>query len=669
MNNKIGIFDPLGENLNPLNGSLYSDRYKELAKIWSQYPAYLKARSILEALSRYQLLFVTSGTGSGKTTIIPKLGLHYTDYQGKVAVTLPKRVVTLSAASFAALTLDVTLGKEVGYMYKGSDRKMANEQNKIVYLTHGTLIMKIVNDPLLKEFQVVVVDEAHERSISIDILLFLLRQILESGQRPDLKIVIMSATIDPVKYQNYFKKVSSQIIHISGQPNYPIDVHFLERPTNSYLDEGLNLIDKLVNQGGKEDILFFITTSSEALQLCRAIRARYPRVYCIEVYADMEKDLRIYAESRDKFLELGNYDQKLIMATNVAESSITIDGLKIVIDSCYELSTHYNPLAMGYVYEKGVITKAQALQRRGRVGRTEPGSCYHLLTQDEFNLLSEYPEPDILRSDITNDLLKIIYLSKERTFKEGYQMINQLMDPPRPRFIDVAQGLYRLYQIVDNNDKLTDLGINVTKFSSLPLNRSLFLIYSYQLYCAREASFILAMLELTKGKIWNIFHKADTICESDCDKESSKSLVKKLVQKKSDHLTLLHIYQSYHNNRETAWARKYGIRVDLMENAQKLADNYYYRILNLSRAPDLDRVKSGDIKKRLLEALQRSHQHLIAKKLTTTYPPEKVSGQINKDSIVYMHYQRQSLIKKTFLYDELNKISGSWEFNSVTIIS
>lgn len=163
-NDKILELDPEGHQLNPLTKQKYSENYKRLASAWSTYPAYSRASDILSSIANFPLTILVSETGSGKTVLVPKLALHYTDYRGKIAVTLPKRAVTLSAAEFSADTLDVTLGKEIGLVYKGSDKKFLNSDNRMVYMTDGTLIMKFINDPDLMEYQIVIIDEAHERT-------------------------------------------------------------------------------------------------------------------------------------------------------------------------------------------------------------------------------------------------------------------------------------------------------------------------------------------------------------------------------------------------------------------------------------------------------------------------------------------------------------------------
>lgn len=656
-----GILDYQGLNNNPLTNLPYSDEYKRLAKVWSTYPAYQKKEEVLESIDQNQITFIISGTGSGKTVLIPKYALHYTDYQGKVAISLPKRVITLSAAMFAAKTLDVNLGDSVGYAYKGSDKSVLNEKNKIVYMTDGSLIMKIVNDPLLLEYKVIIIDEAHERKVQIDLLMLFLKKILLSGKRPDLKLIIMSATIDGDKYQKYFSGIKSNIVRISGLPNYPINTIFLKEETNNYLKSGLEIIEKLISDKERQSVLFFISTSNEAFQLCQTVKENKNDIYCIELYADMDKNLKIYAESRDEYKTLGPYKQKLVMATNVAESSITIDGLENVIDSCYELYSYYHPEYMANVLEKRLITKAQALQRRGRVGRTGPGSCYHLVTKEQFDKLEDYPAPDILKQDITIDILKVIQLTEHKTYSEGEKLLNELMDKPSNTYINVSNNLFKLYNVIDDKGTLTKIGYEITAFSSLPINRSLFLIYSYQMYCAKEASIILAMMDILNGKFGNLFFKLD--------EKISRDIIKKLFDKKSDHLSYLKIYEEYKKaSNRISWARKYGIKLDLLNKVDKQVNQFYFKIINLSKAPQFDRVKEIDVKKKILEALKLSHKHLVANKLKSTYPNKIISGSISKDSTLNYFYKRDHFSKKTFIYDDLISLNGNFEFTNISIL-
>jgi pre-mRNA-splicing factor ATP-dependent RNA helicase DHX15/PRP43 len=670
-NDKIGILDSNGINDNPLTGKKYTELYHTFSPDWSALPAYTMAKDILETIRDYPLTFVISGTGSGKTVLIPKFALHYTNYSGKIGITLPKRSVTVTQAEYASDTLDVKLGEQVGYVHKGSDPSMESDTNNLLYMTDGTLVMKFVRDPLLSDFDVIIIDEAHERKVQIDLLLLFLKKILESGKRPDLRVIIMSATIDGAKYQKYFDPVQSKIINISGKPNYPIETVYLNEPTRSYIPTGLEIVDTIVKTKPKKDIIFFATTSNETIQLCRNIRAKYSKLFCAELYAEADMSTRAYAISKDKYKETGVYDQKIVMATNLAESSITIDGLGYVIDPCYELYNRYDFKTMANILETKLITKASALQRRGRVGRTESGTCYVLLTKNQFDALEDYPDPDILRQDITINILTTIQTTNTKTLKEGLQYLSQLMDPPKKEFIDIATTLFSDYNLINNNGLITKVGEHITTMSSLPINRSLFLIYAFQLHCGKQASIIIASTDLLGGKITNaFFRKPASDCGSNCEMYDPTEYIKKIAHKRGDHLSYLNLFNEFTDAKDKKeWATKNKIRLDIMGKISVESRKLFGKLMNnMKNVKQIGGAKSNSPEKNLITALKMSHKHQIAKKMTSTYPQEKISGQLVKDSTAFKLYGRQGLQNKTFVYDKLACINGSWEFNSVTII-
>ena len=177
------------------------------------------------------------------------------------------------------------------------------------------------------------------------------------------------------------------------------------------------------------------------------------------------------------------------------------------------------------------------------------------------------------------------------------------------------------------------------------------------------------MIDVLNGKLNNLFFKVDSICKSNCKKSTSKDLVKQLVQKRGDHFTFLKIYNEFKTvTDKKIWADKYGIRINVLNAADKMINNYYYKIVNLSKAPKLSRISNVDIKKRLTEALTISHQHLVAIKMVPTFSKKKIEGQINKDSAVHYFYNKKDLMNKKFIYDELVNVNGKWEFNIVSLI-
>jgi pre-mRNA-splicing factor ATP-dependent RNA helicase DHX15/PRP43 len=222
----IGILDPDGTNPNPLTGEAYSEKYRELSAKWREFPAYQKVNEILKAIKDNNVILVTSGTGSGKTVLIPKFCLHALNYDAKIGITLPKKIITKSAAEFAAATLDVKLGDVVGYQYRGSDRKHRSSKNKLLYATDGTIMARLLSDPLLKDFDAVIIDEAHERSVRIDFLLYLLKDVIKN--RPEFKLIIMSATINVDIFKKYYESMAFVHIDIGGRTNYEIESIFLK---------------------------------------------------------------------------------------------------------------------------------------------------------------------------------------------------------------------------------------------------------------------------------------------------------------------------------------------------------------------------------------------------------------------------------------------------------
>jgi HrpA-like RNA helicase len=667
-----GIMDVEGVNVNPLTDQPYTDDYRKLAQIWSKYPAYKKADTILKSIDNNQLTFIVSGTGSGKTVLIPKFALHYTDYRGKVGITLPKKVVTASSAEYAAKTLDVKLGESIGYKHKNSPSKYYNmDTNKILYMTDGVLIMKFTQDPLLSEFNVIIIDEAHERKIQIDLLLLYLKNLLLSGKRPDLRVIIMSATIDYSKYQNYFHGVSSNVINISGQPNYSIEVHY--HPVQDYLLGGIKLADDIIKENNKRDMLFFVTSGSEAKKMCKKITPKNPKLYCTEVYSDMDRELKAIAISADQYKKTGMYDQKLVIATNVAESSLTIDGLKYVIDSGYELASRFDPKTYGNILEKRLITQAQALQRRGRVGRTEPGICYHLMTKDEFDNLAKYPEPDILKEDLTSSLLQTIKISPKQTLHSGLEMFQALMDPPLTEFIQATRDLYQIYDIVDNNGRLTQVGEIAYSFPSVPINRVLFIIYSYNLHCAKEACDIIGLIDACGGHLENIFYKKEDICQSRIDNKSQK-ILDRAVDKTSDHISYLNIYNMYRFAKDrNKWAQDSNVRIATMRKASQNSMQYFRKLRTLldpkveERLERVVQPKIGKnnkyLKNNLKTALQKSHIHLTAKHNRPVMLPTK-TADISRNSMV----DPKKIGGKAFIYDQFVSLERKWEFVNITII-
>lgn len=683
----IGILDITGKNKNPLNEQIYSEKYKSLAKVWSKFPAYENASDIIKIIKLNQVVLVVSGTGSGKTVLIPKYVLHQTDYKGHIMISLPKQIIAQSAAEFAALTLDVNLGEQVGYKYKGSDTKFAGKNPNLLYATDGTIVAKLLGDPLLTGIDAVIVDEAHERKVQIDFMMYLLRNVLK--ERPDFKLIIMSATVNSEIFASYFATYKFAQLDIGTKTNYDIKSIYPTRTYGpaEYINAGLEIIDKLLSKketGKISDILFFVTSVSETQDVCKKIKLKYPSIECIEVYSGMN------VEKQEALSKKQTETQRLIIATNVAESSLTVDGIKYVIDSGYELLSYYNPQLRGRVLEKGLITQAQAKQRMGRAGRTAPGICYHLYTEDDFkNHMKKFPEPSIRVSNITNESLRLLNIESVQTTENLLKIFSSMIEPPRENYIRVAlKILFDLDLITDN--KINLLGKYVCN-TQLEPEQALSVLCGFKLNCSKEIIAILLIIDQIKNNLNELFMLPNDIIKDETKKDQINALSKKFNDKKKnlkhkygDHLTILKIFSKFRKyddiDKQKDWCYDNFLKFNVLKKCSDMYDKVKYRLVDITKRfvnnsesdKDLkniieyiDKLKLKDnIDDKILYSLQFGYRlntgyYRSSDKTYRTLYAEKT--KISKDSVLYD-------TDKNIFYHELFITKQSQDLNIVSLM-
>ena len=662
MMNNIGILDPAGININPLNNKPYSEEYKELAKKWSKFPAYQKAHEIIQAIKDNQVILITSGTGSGKTVLLPKFVLHTLDYNGRIAITLPKQIITQSASEFCAKTMDVVLGKQIGYKYKGSPKNMLSNETKILFATDGTIVAKLLNDPELKEYDAVLIDEAHERKVQIDFLLYLLKNTCKL--RKNFKLVIMSATINEKIFSNYFDTFKFIHFDVGGKTNYPIESIFLDKPIDQkiYLEKGIEIINNILKTTKTGDILFFVTSIIETMDTCKKLSNN--ESFCVEVYAGMNEIQQELAQSDNM-----TNKRKLVIATNVAESSLTISNIKYVIDSGYELFGYYDPEKDSKVLTKKFISQAQVKQRMGRGGRTGPGVCYHLYTEDFYkNIFVKYPLPTIKTSDITGECLNLLNLNSINTIDNLKKVLNEFIEPPSEKYVNKSILILEQLGFIENN-QINKLGKLVSDMQVEP-KQGLAIYYAYHLNCAKEVIMIFSMIEAMKGNIGELFK----IPES----ETNDFLLKKFIKTKKeltnknigDHLTLLHIYQKYiklknnkNNNKIDDWIYKYFIKKNILEKAQK----NYRKIKNhvFSKINNDIKINNNDkLSIKIMTAIYAGYYHN-----TFYYKSSNQNIKLSNDSFLSFYNSRENLESKQLIYNEIITINDKITLSIVSKIS
>lgn len=682
---KIGILDPEGININPMNNKAYSDNYRELAKIWSNFPAYQRKEDIIESFSKNQVTIITSGTGSGKTVLAPKFALHSLNYEGNVVITLPKQIITKSSAIFGAETLDVNIGEQVGYKYRGSSN--ASDATKLLYATDGTVVQYLLKDPQLSNFDFVIIDEAHERKIQIDFLLYLLREAIKL--RPTLKIVIMSATINTDLFLSYFSDFSIAHIDVGSKTNYPIKSFFAEK-TLSYkeaIKSSGNRIERLIGEDG--DILLFVLSSNDAFGMCDQVHDYSKKinnaksVFCIEVFSGMNLNKQKLAQDKDQYKLNNNYTQKLVVATNVAESSLTIDGIKYVIDTGYELKSSYDPYLRASKLDTQLITYAQAMQRKGRAGRTGPGECYHMYTEDDLNNMQKYPEPDIRKTELSGESLRLLSKETIQTVDKLLDIFNDFIEPPKKDYINDALLLLVQLGAISNN-RITQRGIEMANIPFEPME-SLTLLWAIKLRCKFEVLGVLCLISASKQSINGLFltpkflvrniqDQNDAKRQSNFLKKKYNKVRKKFSSQYGDHISLLNVWEKYnemikkHDNHEyqSKWCYERFLKEDTLKKAYKMFRMYKRMYIENSNTINMkDDIQKMSLKERVLASFVGGYSSFMAKVdkdgLYKLQINNKERVSVSDDSFVKKNAKR-------ILYRELFILNKNPELNIVSSI-
>ena len=578
----------------------YSADRTSWAAVWSRFPMYAdkpKLRMLMTSLRDNAVTIIVSGTGSGKTVVCPPLVLTLLSptvasskdrrTRGsnqscvsnvsrvsnvlRVAVTIPKRVTALGAATTAARTLDVPLGGEVGYRYRGApagsyDRK----RTRLVYATDGTLLAQARHDPWLREYAAVVVDEAHERSVSTDMLLLALRRCMVA--RPEFRVVVMSATIDPTMFRSYFSPVGKVgLVEVAGGTMHPVRRIFthVDSTPDGYMADGVTLATKLLVPTASDpgNALFFVATTREAGQGCRAFHKVCHKgcdaIDCTGLYSKQSPD----AQTASLAPVGPPFIRKLMFATNVAESSLTFHNLTTVLDGGYELNNTWDPMAHGSSIEKVRITKAQALQRIGRVGRTSPGTAYMLYTNKTFDAMPDYPKPAILMVDLTEHVLVAMATRGSNGLAAVLADFGSMITPPTPATLTSAVSLLHFYRLVDvcsdshrmlpfkdipygkpNAALVAGLDGCVTRHGRLletvmsrlkmGLWNALLVVAGVVYGCPEDAGTLACMFEATAGELSSLF-----IEKTPGKKTDLRHAFPSAADARSDHRSLLHIYR------------------------------------------------------------------------------------------------------------------------------
>ena len=530
-------------------------------------PIFEYKEKILELLKSKKIIIIEGETGSGKTTQIPQY-LYENDYcknNKKICVTQPRRVAAMSVASRVSYEMGVKCGHEVGYAIRFEEN--VSPITKIIYMTDGIFLRYLLSDNLLNDFSVIMIDEAHERSIHTDIIFGIIKKLIE--KREDLRIIISSATLSTLKFKNYFSE--AEIIKVPGR-RYPVDIYYTKSPEPDYIEAAvitalqihISQAEELFddnNNGG--DILVFLT-GQEEIELAKRminnqikkLRGKIPNCVVLPIYAALPSE-----EQAKIFMPVSKGERKIILATNIAETSITINGIGYVIDSgfckqmCYDPRTGLETLAVT------PISKANANQRAGRAGRVRPGKCFRLYTSSSFqNELEDNNIPEIQR----NNLISMILLMKSLG-------INNLLDfdfmdpPPHEILIKALEQLYALGAL-NSEGILTQTGLKMIQY---PIDPSLTkcLLASLKYKCFKEMLIIVSMLSIGSSVYY----------DSNDEKNNSKKAHSMFEHNEGDHFALLQIYNEWEDTDfSNIWCTENYIHPKAMQKARNIKEQLEY---------------------------------------------------------------------------------------------
>ena len=421
-------------------------------------PVYQQKNRILEALDNNQVIIVESPTGSGKTTQLPLI-LYEAGFAAKgiIGVTQPRRIATLSVCDYMANQLGTVVPGLVGYKMRFND--YTSKETLLKVMTDGILLQEIKTDYLLSKYSCIIIDEAHERSLNIDFILGLLKRVLE--ERKDFKVIVSSATINTSIFSEYFD--GAPVVHIDSIV-FPVGIVYspLKTGKNSY-DELIfkinDIISRIITERRRGDILVFLSGEKQIKDCIRMLNSSPLRrkMVILPLYGRLSKE-----EQERVFVNTPRGKTKIVVSTNIAETSVTINGITSVIDSGLAKINSYNPRTYTSALIETEISKASCNQRKGRAGRTQEGTCYRLYTRSDFETRQLFTKEEIYRTDLSEVVLRMAELGIK-----DFDSFDFISSPGKQGIIGAVDTL-KLLEAINDDHTLTKAGEMMVKFPLSP---------------------------------------------------------------------------------------------------------------------------------------------------------------------------------------------------------
>ncbi|KAI0696986.1 P-loop containing nucleoside triphosphate hydrolase protein [Cerioporus squamosus] len=571
------VLAAMESDINPFNKKPQSAQYKKILEARKKLPVFGQMHEFLKMFTNNRIIVIVGETGSGKTTQIPQF-ICYSDLphtKGQlVACTQPRRVTAMSVAKRVADEMDVQLGEQVGYSIRFEDMTEP-----------GTTFLKY-------RYSTIILDEAHERTLATDILMGLLKDLAK--RRSDLKIVVMSATLDARKFQRYFSIAGPS----QPAPLFKVLGRTHPEPEPDYVEAAIRTVLMIHRAEEPGDILLFLTGEEEIEDACRKIKLEADDLVnqdpdsvgpliCIPLYSSLppQQQQRIFDPPPPPRTPDGPPGRKVVVSTNIAETSLTIDGIVYVVDPGFSKQKVYNPRIRVESLLVSPISKASAQQRAGRAGRTRPGKCFRLYTEKDFMTeLEEQTHSEILRSNLANTVLELAKLGVKDLVHFDY------VDAPAPETLMRALELLNYLAALDDDGALTPLGAIMADFPLDPQMAKM-LIVSPEFNCSNEILTIVAMLSVPN--VW--LRPSNQRKEAD----QAKAL---LTVPDGDHLTLMNVFNSYMNNKHE---RQWCWNNYLSQRALQQAENVRSQLQRTMERYEIELVTTQD-ERRLWQNIRKA---------------------------------------------------------------
>ncbi|CAK7214395.1 hypothetical protein SCUCBS95973_002132 [Sporothrix curviconia] len=576
------------EHMKKNEGASTFSQSKSLREQREYLPAFAVREDLMRVIRDNQVVIVVGETGSGKTTQLTQF--LYEDGYGRVGMigcTQPRRVAAMSVAKRVSEEMEVKLGSTVGYAIRFED--CTSKDTVIKYMTDGVLLRESLNEPDLDRYACIIMDEAHERALNTDVLMGLFKKILQ--RRRDIKLIVTSATMNSKRFSDFFGGAPE--FTIPGR-TFPVDVMFHRTPVEDYVDQAVQQVLAIHVSMGAGDILVFMTGQEDVEVTCELVRERLdalkdpPKLSILPMYSQMPADLQ--AKIFDK---APPGVRKCIVATNIAETSLTVDGIMYVVDPGYSKLKVYNPRMGMDTLQITPISQANSSQRSGRAGRTGPGKAFRLFTEKAFkDELYLQTIPEIQRTNLSNTILLIKSLGVKDLLDFDF------MDPPPQDTITTS--LFDLWALgsLDNLGELTGLGRKMNAFPMDPPLAKL-LIVSQEYGCSEEMVTIVSMLSVP-----NVFYRPKE------RQEESDAAREKFFVPESDHLTYLHVYAQWKaNGYLDSWCTRHFLHAKSLRRAKEVRE----QLVDIMKMQKMPMVSCGTDWDVLRKCICAGYYHQAAK--------------------------------------------------------